>query len=77
MQREMSSPVYLPDWLPLPSKLRQRRAVRAIAINATPPTGPALTIQSATASLHDRSRPSPPDLISLGCMLYILPIRWG
>jgi cytochrome P450 len=30
MQREVSSLVRLPDWLPLPGKLRQRRAVRAV-----------------------------------------------
>jgi cytochrome P450 len=30
MQREVSGPVVLPDWLPLPSKIRQRRAVRAV-----------------------------------------------
>jgi cytochrome P450 len=30
MQREISSLVRLPDWLPLPGKLRQRRAVRAV-----------------------------------------------
>src|SRR5262249_53515535 len=28
MQREVSRPFVLPDWLPLPDKLRQRRAVR-------------------------------------------------
>jgi cytochrome P450 len=30
MQREISSLIRLPDWLPLPGKLRQRRAVRAM-----------------------------------------------
>jgi cytochrome P450 len=30
MQREISSLIRLPDWLPLPGKLRQRRAVRAV-----------------------------------------------
>jgi cytochrome P450 len=30
MQREVSGPVVLPDWLPLPSKVRQRRAVRIV-----------------------------------------------
>jgi cytochrome P450 len=30
MQREISSLVRMPDWLPLPGKLRQRRAVRAV-----------------------------------------------
>jgi cytochrome P450 len=30
MQREVGSPFVLPDWLPLPSKLRQRRAVRVV-----------------------------------------------
>jgi cytochrome P450 len=30
MQREVSGPLVLPDWLPLPSKIRQRRAVRAV-----------------------------------------------
>lgn len=30
MQREMGSLIRLPDWLPLPGKLRQRRAVRAM-----------------------------------------------
>jgi cytochrome P450 len=30
MQREVSLPVVLPDWLPLPSKIRQRRAVRIV-----------------------------------------------
>jgi cytochrome P450 len=30
MQREVSSPLVLPNWLPLPGKIRQRRAVRAV-----------------------------------------------
>ncbi|HTK74525.1 MAG TPA: cytochrome P450 [Gemmataceae bacterium] len=30
MQREANLPLALPDWLPLPGKLRQRRAVRAV-----------------------------------------------
>jgi cytochrome P450 len=30
MQREISAPFALPDWVPLPSKLRQRRAVRML-----------------------------------------------
>lgn len=30
MQGEMSAPFVLPDWLPLPRKLRQRRALRAV-----------------------------------------------
>jgi cytochrome P450 len=30
MQREMSRPFTLPDWLPLPGKIRQRRALRAL-----------------------------------------------
>src|SRR5262249_27071542 len=30
MQREVGDAVPLPDWLPLPSKLRQRRAVREV-----------------------------------------------
>jgi len=30
MQREISAPFVLPDWLPLPSKIRQRRAVRIV-----------------------------------------------
>jgi cytochrome P450 len=30
MQREISCPVVLPDWLPLPSKFRQRRALREV-----------------------------------------------
>jgi cytochrome P450 len=30
MQKEISRPVVLPDWLPLPGRLRQRRAVREV-----------------------------------------------
>src|SRR5262245_625162 len=30
MQREMGAPLTLPDWLPLPGKIRQRRALRAL-----------------------------------------------
>jgi len=30
MQREMGAPINLPDWLPLPGKIRQRRSVRVI-----------------------------------------------
>ena len=30
MQREISSPVTLPDWLPTPGKVRQRRALRTL-----------------------------------------------
>jgi cytochrome P450 len=30
MQREVSTPVPLPDWLPLPAKIRQRRAVAEV-----------------------------------------------
>jgi cytochrome P450 len=30
MQREVGSPLVLPDWLPLPGKIRQRRAVRVV-----------------------------------------------
>jgi len=30
MQHEVSTPIVLPDWLPLPGKIRQRRAIRAM-----------------------------------------------
>lgn len=30
MQREMSAPIPLPDWIPLPGKIRQRRALKAV-----------------------------------------------
>ncbi|MFO0967244.1 MAG: cytochrome P450 [Gemmataceae bacterium] len=30
MQREITAPFVLPDWLPLPHKIRQRRAIRAV-----------------------------------------------
>jgi cytochrome P450 len=30
MQKEVGSPLILPDWLPLPGKIRQRRAVRTV-----------------------------------------------
>jgi cytochrome P450 len=54
MQKEISRPIMLPDWVPLPGRLRQRRAARAVDELLC------ALIRERRASGHDR-----PDMLSL------------